>query len=83
MMMKTLLHNWNWARRLRLVVSIIILVQAISVRDTVMGVAGIFLLGMALANVGCCGTGGCATKPYTKKGDQLMPEKVTYEEVVK
>ena len=77
--MKSLLSNWSLMRWVRLALSIIILVQAISVHDTAMSLAGLFLLGMTLANIGCCGVNSC-TAPLSKtKTDK--EETITYEEV--
>lgn len=80
-MLRSFLSNWNIMRLLRLVLSIIIIVQSASTHDTAMTLAGIVFLGMALANVGCCGVGGCATPSY-KKIDDKENKPVTYEEVV-
>jgi len=67
-------------RVLRLVLSVIIIVQAVSVHDTAMSVAGVFLLGMTLANIGCCGANGCAAPTY-KKTEEKKEETISYEEI--
>ncbi len=58
--MKTILYGWNIMRGLRLVMGVIAIVQAIAEKEWILGLAGGFLLFMALANVGCCGRNGCA-----------------------
>jgi len=63
-----------------LVLSVIIIVQAVSVHDTAMSIAGVFLLGMTLANIGCCGANGCAAPTY-KKPDEKNEETISYEEI--
>jgi len=80
--MRSLFNNWTLMRLLRLVFSIIILVQAVSAHDTAMSFAGIFLLGMTLANVGCCGSNGCSTNTYKKPTENVKEQTVSYEEVV-
>jgi hypothetical protein len=81
-MLKTLFSNWTFMRLLRLTLSIIIIVQAVSTHDTVMSFAGILLLGMTIANIGCCGAGGCATASYKKSDATKKEQEPTYEEVV-
>ena len=79
-MFQSLLSNWNFMRLLRLVLSVIIIAQAVSVHDTAMSIAGVFLLGMTLANIGCCGINGCAT-PIYKKTEKKKEETISYEEI--
>ncbi|MDP4147958.1 MAG: hypothetical protein Q8927_10235 [Bacteroidota bacterium] len=57
--MKTIIYGWNLMRALRLIFGIVAIGQAIFTRDWVLGLAGAFLLFMALANIGCCGAGQC------------------------
>jgi hypothetical protein len=64
--MKTRLYGWNIMRGLRLVMGLVAMGQAITTRDWIMGLAGGFLLFMALANAGCCGVNGCAIQPRIK-----------------
>lgn len=77
--MKTILRGWNFMRMLRLVLGIAILVQGIVARDAVTIILGAAFGGMAVANVGCCGAGGCAINTRSTKNDI---EDVQYEEVV-
>ena len=80
-MLKSYLNNWTLMRLIRTVLSVLIIIQAISIHDIAMSLVGIVLLGMALANIGCCGSGGCATPAY-KKGGMKKEEFISYEEVV-
>ncbi|MEJ7829454.1 MAG: hypothetical protein WKF91_14690 [Segetibacter sp.] len=58
--MKTIFNNWNVMRGLRLALGIFALVQAFIQRDITVGLLAGFLLFTAIANVGCCGSYGCA-----------------------
>lgn len=68
--MKAILQKWNFIRLLRLVLGIAILAQGIYHMDTLTIILGAAFSGMAVANVGCCGTSGCAVNstrvPKTK-----------------
>ena len=77
--MKTILQGWNIMRILRLVFAIIILAQGISAGDTVTIILGVVFGGMAVANIGCCGTGGCKVN---QRSANNKTEEVQYEEVV-
>jgi len=55
--------------------------QAITIRDWMLGIFGVIIVLMALANIGCCGVNGCSINPYHKPVN-AKPEKVGYEEVV-
>ncbi len=61
--MKTVLQGWNFMRIVRLLVGIIIVIQGIVVGETVTIILGILFAGMSIANMGCCGTNGCAVNP--------------------
>ena len=75
--MKAKLQGWNFIRILRLVLGITILMQGIVAKDTLPGVLGLILGGMAVANMGCCGANGCAiSKPLTKKTQRIHHEEV-------
>lgn len=78
-MKQTILTNWTFVRILRLLLGLGIIVQAVIVKDTFLGVAGLLFSSMAVFNIGCCGTGGCATIP--KKSSKTIHD-TTYEEVV-
>ena len=76
--MKTILQGWNFMRIVRLVLGIIIIIQGIIVAETITIILGVLFAGMAVANIGCCGTNGCAVNP----GNSIKNKrKINYEEV--
>jgi hypothetical protein len=77
--MKTdILSNWNFSRLLRLAIGVIILIEAIHSGDPLIGLGGVFFIGMAVLNAGCCGSGRCDTPLKKSRG---VIEDVKYEEV--
>lgn len=79
-MKQTILTNWTFLRFLRLILGMAVIVQAIILKDTLLGVAGLLFSSMAVFNAGCCGSAGCAAPP-AKKSTKTINE-TTYEEVV-
>ena len=77
--MKTILQGWHFMRILRLVLAIGILAQGITARDIVTILLGVVFGGMAVANIGCCGTAGCAVN---QRSTNNKTEDIHYEEVV-
>ncbi|MEI7628850.1 MAG: hypothetical protein WCJ80_11445 [Bacteroidota bacterium] len=78
--MKNILSNWNFMRAVRLILGVIIIVQGIEAKEWMYAFAGILLSGMAVANIGCCGVGGCQVP--TRKENVLTNHKdITYEEI--
>ena len=75
--MKTILNNWSVMRGLRLVISVIALVQSIIQKDITLGIIAGFLLVTAIANVGCCGSNGCTVNFNNRKKEK----KIVYEEL--
>ena len=78
-MKNKIFSNWNFMRVLRLGMGIAILVQAILAKEVLFVIAGLLFSGMAVLNIGCCGTGGCGVP--TKKTLETTKD-ITYEEVV-
>ena len=76
----TLLTNWNFMRVIRLVLSLVILVQSIHMHDPLFGMFGAFFLFQALSNTGCCASGNCATS-LPDNGNSKTIENVEFEEV--
>ena len=76
--MKSILNNWTIIRFLRLAIAIVILIQAIYQKDFAFGVLALLLMLMAIANVGCCGAGGCKVDVRNKKNKH--EEELIYEE---
>ncbi|MCB0507402.1 MAG: hypothetical protein R2739_00075 [Chitinophagales bacterium] len=56
-----LFNQWNIIRFIRLMLGIIILVQAILMRDFLIGAISIYFLYQAIFNQSCCGTNNCST----------------------
>ena len=78
--MKYILSNWNFMRALRLILGVIIIVQGLQQKEFMYAFAGVLLSGMAIANIGCCGVGGCNV--HTRKTDkELINKEITYEEI--
>jgi hypothetical protein len=78
--MKNILANWNFMRALRLVLGVIIIVQGIQATEWMYAIAGILLSGMAIANIGCCGVGGCNV-PFKKVNPTISNQEINYEEI--
>ncbi len=77
-MKQSILSNFTFIRFLRLAIGIAILVQAVIAKDILLGIAGLLFTGMAVFNVGCCGSGACNIS--AKKNDQTT-KNIIYEEV--
>ena len=73
-----LLQNWNFMRIIRLVIGGYAMIEAFRGQDTLMGLLGFVLLGMAILNVGC-GAQGCGIP--IQKSNQEEPEELSYEEI--
>ncbi len=78
-MKQTILTNWTFSRGFRLIIGIGIIVQAILSRDVAFSLVGLLFTGMAVFNLGCCGSGGCAVKTKNVTPSKKDP---TYDEVV-
>ena len=75
--MKIMFNNWNVLRLLRLALGVFALVQAFIQRDITVGLLAAFLLSTAIANVGCCGSNGCALSfNNTKKQQGVLYEEL-------
>jgi len=82
--MKRILQGWHFMRVLRLALGIIIIWQAIAMKEWAPGIAGGFLLLLALANIGCCGPYGCSVPRRTRKAPVKTKdgtEDVLFEEI--
>lgn len=67
-------------RALRLILGVIIIVQGVQEKEFMYAFAGVLLSGMAIANIGCCGVGGCNV-PTRKTDPELIKKEITYEEI--
>ncbi|MEP7232760.1 MAG: hypothetical protein ABI691_21045 [Ginsengibacter sp.] len=79
-MKQAIFSNWNLMRFLRLALGIAIIVQSVVAKDWTMGIAGAVFTMMPVFNIGCCGSGGCATTPPKRSSETTKD--ITYEEVV-
>ncbi len=77
-MFTTLTQNWNIMRVIRLVIGGYALIEAYRGNDTLMGLLGLVLVGMALLNAGC-GSQGCGVP--IQKSNKKETDDVEYEEV--
>lgn len=59
-MIHNIYTNWNYIRVIRLVLGIIVLIQAVYTTTYLFLIPGILFTGMALFNTSCCGSNGCA-----------------------
>lgn len=75
-MLKSFFNNWNFSRVLRLSLGLIVLVQAIMSKDTMLAFFAALFVAMPIFNVGCCSTGNCATTPR-----KAVTEEVDFEEI--
>lgn len=78
--MKNILSNWNFMRALRLLLGVIIIVQGYQAHEWMYAMAGVLLSSMAIANIGCCGVGGCNV-PFKKDISTSNPQEISYEEI--
>lgn len=74
-----LFHNWNAIRIIRLVLSVIIIIQAVQIHDVLFGLLGVFFLYQALSNTGCCAMNTCSPTPTTNSNTQEVA--VEFEEI--
>ena len=77
-MLSNLIQNWNLMRIIRLVIGGYAMIEAFKGQDTLMGLLGFVLIGMAMLNAGC-GTQGCGIP--IQKSNQKEPEELSYEEI--
>jgi len=61
--MKKILTGWHLMRVIRLLMGIVAIGQAIVTKEWILGLAGGFLLYMALANLGCYCVNSCSVQP--------------------
>jgi len=78
-MKQIILTGWNFMRGFRLIVGLFFLIWGIFKSDTLLILGGVFFLITAIANAGCCGSGGCAVPSKKNSGQEI--EEITYEEV--
>ena len=69
-MKRIILTNWNIMRILRLIFGVVALVQGIMQSESLLMVAGVFILSTAIFNVGCCGAAGCSVPQKMNKNQE-------------
>lgn len=77
-MLQTLTTNWHTMRIIRLILSIIIIIEGIRTSDKLLPIMGFVFLLMAILNVGCCNT-NCSTKNNNitiNKDDTIIYEEI-------
>jgi hypothetical protein len=79
--MKALVTNWNLFRFLRLLLGIGVIIKGATDGEVVFAVAGVMVALMALANIGCCGSQGCAVPRSSLNTSSTEQKNITYEEV--
>ncbi len=77
-MRNRILDGWNFMRVLRLVVGLIVVVQAVITKDILFGTLGGLFTLMPLLNIGCCGSAGCNVP--TRRSNKEVKD-ISYEEV--
>jgi hypothetical protein len=68
--MKVLMQGWNFSRALRLTAALAILVQGLILKEASAFMIGAVFSGMALANIGCCGTNNCLVNTCSSENKQ-------------
>ena len=82
--MYSIFTGWNVMRFLRLAIGVMAIVQAYNEGSWPLAAAGLFVMILAIANLGCCGSGGCVTgKSYERSNNLNKAEEITYEELGK
>lgn len=76
------LSQWGFARIIRLVLGIVVLIQGIQATSIMLSVFGGLFILQGLLNAGCCGANGCGVPRYREdintKGN---PKETSYEEI--
>jgi hypothetical protein len=75
-MYKTFLTNWNFSRLFRLSLGVLVLVQAIMSKDTLLVFFSLLFVAMPVFNIGCCSTGNCATTAKKASGEEIDFEEI-------
>ena len=65
--MKMILEQWSFIRLIRLILGLSILIEGIFQKDPLRIIFGSLFSGLALANIGCCGTSVCSVNLKSSK----------------
>jgi hypothetical protein len=77
--LRGILSGWDAMRIFCMTIGIIAFGQAIYTGEFLIGLAGAFLIFMAIANIGCCGAGGCGFNTFKRPVE--IEEDISYEVV--
>ncbi|GAC1312849.1 MAG: hypothetical protein NVSMB24_35150 [Mucilaginibacter sp.] len=75
-MKQVILNNWTFARALRVIIGLVIIVEAIQRNDVISTIAGSVFTALGLFNISCCGSRGCA---LSVKRTEINSNEVSYE----
>ena len=81
--MKKILSGWNFLRLLRLALGVLIFINGVATAQWIVAGLGALFAGLAIANIGCCGTGACYTIPSKKQELNNHDSPVIFEEIKK
>jgi len=59
-MIQNIIKNWSFVRLLRLVMGIVLVVEAVKSGMWFLVAVGVVFVAMPSLNIGCCATGNCA-----------------------
>lgn len=77
-----LLSQWGFARIIRLVLGIVVLIQGVQAASFMLAVFGALFILQGLLNAGCCGANGCGIPRYKENlKDGAAIKETTYEEI--
>ncbi|OSZ81961.1 hypothetical protein CAP35_01425 [Chitinophagaceae bacterium IBVUCB1] len=74
-----LLSGWHFMRVLRLVFGVVFAIQAVIMKDYIIGLMSVFFLYQGITNTGCCGE--TCTRKYDGAKEKAKNEVVSFEEV--
>lgn len=74
--MNRILKNWDLTRIVRLVLSVIVAVYAITSKEYSFFILSGLLLFQAILNVSCCGSQGCSTNSKSKPKDNVYGDQI-------
>ncbi|MBS1773327.1 MAG: hypothetical protein JST82_10745 [Bacteroidetes bacterium] len=74
-----LLSGWHLMRIIRLAFGVIFIIQAITMKDILVGLAAVFFLYQGIMNVGCCGES--CVPAYDKSHKNKDVSDINFEEI--
>jgi hypothetical protein len=80
-MKQRILSGWNFVRVLWLVMGIGISIQAVTERNYLMLFPALYFVFAAIANIGCCASGGCATNFNNNNSKKESITEIEYKEI--